>query len=53
MNKEIIQTLSTVLLGLNNISVMDRQNVKNMNTCMDLLEDLIKKLSQASSSEEE
>lgn len=41
MNEELLQKLNTILYGLDNITVVGRANVRNLDTCIQLVEDVI------------
>lgn len=40
MQEDIRKMFNTVLIGLNNIDVRGKQNVKNLSSCIELVEEL-------------
>ena len=46
MNEEMLQKLNTVLYGLDNITVVGRANVRNLDTCIQLMEDVVRSASE-------
>ena len=45
MNEEMLQKLNTVLYGLDNITVVGRANVRNLDTCIQIMEDVVRSAS--------
>ena len=44
---DMFEKMNTILIGLNNIDVRGKANVKNVSACIDLAEDVVRQISEA------